>query len=205
MKKRLLQTGALGLWVLFSGQLIAAPSAELKIAGKIKHSGCSVIASNNGVYDYGSVPGNAADDQTQMLPTLKQAWQVRCESEAYLAIIPTDNRAASRSAQDLRRFGLGNTADGRPVGYFLLGVAQSTVNGAPAALRSHTAASARPGSEVALISGERSDWLLADATRAAGHIYTMDISVTPVLTANIPVTDKVELDGSVTLNFVFGL
>ncbi|CAI0994442.1 Protein of uncharacterised function (DUF1120) [Serratia entomophila] len=203
MKKRLLQTGVLGLWVFFSGQLIAAPSAELKVSGKIKHSGCAVIASNNGVYDYGSVPGNAADEQR--LPTLKQAWQVRCESEAYLAIIPTDNRAASRSAQDPRRFGLSNTADGRPVGYFLLGLTHATVNGAPAALRSRAAASAQPGSDVALISGERSDWLLADATRAAGRTYTMEISVTPVLAANIPVTDKVELDGSVTLNFVFGL
>jgi len=203
MKKRLLQTGAFSLWVFFSGQLIAAPSAELKVSGKIKHVGCSVIASNNGVYDYGSVPGNAADEQR--LPTLKQTWQVRCESDAYLAIIPTDNRAASRSAQDLHRFGLSTMADGRPVGYFLLGLTHATVNGAPAALRSRTAASAPPGSEVALIAGERSDWLLADATRAAGRTYTMDISVTPVLAANIPVTDKVELDGSVTLNFVFGL
>ncbi|ASC79837.1 fimbrial assembly protein, partial [Serratia marcescens] len=57
----------------------------------------------------------------------------------------------------------------------------------------------------ALISGERTDWLLADSTRAVGQTYTMDISVTPVLAADIPTADKVELDGSVTLNFVFGL
>ncbi|BEM59371.1 hypothetical protein SME22J_32320 [Serratia marcescens] len=204
MKKRLLRAGVLGLWAFFSGQLSAAPSAELKVSGKIKHSGCSVIASNDGVYDYGSVPVNAADGQAQMLPSLKQTWQVRCESEAYLAIIPTDNRAASRSTQDLRRFGLSNAADGRPIGYFLLGVARPTVNGAPAALHSRNALTSQ-NREVALISGERTDWLSADTTRAAGRTYTMDISVTPFLATNIPVTDKVELDGSVTLNFVFGL
>lgn len=63
----------------------------------------------------------------------------------------------------------------------------------------------RRTTEAALISGERTDWLLADATRAAGQTYTMDISVTPVLDANILAVDKVGLDGSVTLNFVFGL
>ncbi|BEO77199.1 DUF1120 domain-containing protein [Serratia marcescens] len=203
MKKRLLQTSLIALWVLFSGQLIAAPSAELKVSGKIKHSGCTVIAGNDGVYDYGAVRGGARGE-AQRLPTLKQTWQVRCEGDAYLAIIPTDNRAASRNEPDLRRFGLGNAPDGQPVGYFLLGLSHSAVNGFPATLRSRNA-SVPPNTEAALISGERTDWLLADATRAAGQTYTMDISVTPVLDANILAVDKVGLDGSVTLNFVFGL
>ncbi|WP_413713626.1 DUF1120 domain-containing protein [Serratia marcescens] len=203
MKKRLLQTSLIALWVLFSGQLIAAPSAELKVSGKIKHSGCTVIAGNDGVYDYGAVRGGTPGE-AQRLPTLKQTWQVRCEGDTYLAIMPTDNRAASRNEPDLRRFGLGNAPDGQPIGYFLLGLSHSAVNGAPAALGSRSAA-ASPSREVALISGERTDWLLSDATRAAGKTYTMDISVTPILAANSPATDKVELDGSVTLNFIFGL
>lgn len=162
-----------------------------------------MIAGNEGIYDYGAVRGGTSGD-AQKLPTLKQTWQVRCEGDAYLAIIPTDNRAASRSEPDLRCFGLGNTPDGQPIGYFLLGLSHSVVNGAPAALGSRNAA-ASPSREVALISGERTDWLLADATRAAGRTYTMDISVTPVLAAHIPVVDKMELDGSVTLNFILGL
>lgn len=203
MKKRLLQTSLIVLWVLFSGQLIAAPSAELKVSGKIKHSGCTVIAGNNGVYDYGAVRVGT-QGEVQKLPTVKQTWQVRCEGDAYLALIPMDNRAASRSEQDLRRFGLGNAPNGQPVGYFLLGLSHSVVDGASAALRSRNVAGL-PSNEVALVSGERTDWLMADATRAAGRTYTMDISVAPVLAANIPAVDKVELDGSVTLNFVFGL
>ncbi|MBH1922350.1 DUF1120 domain-containing protein [Serratia surfactantfaciens] len=203
MKKRLLQTSLIVLWVLFSGQLIAAPSAELKVSGKIKHSGCTVIAGNDGVYDYGAVRGGT-QGEVQKLPTVKQTWQVRCEGDAYLALIPTDNRAAGRSEQDLRRFGLGNAPNGQPVGYFLLGLSHSVVDGASAALRSRNAAGL-PSNEVALVSGERTDWLMADTTRAAGRTYTMDISVAPVLAANIPAADKVELDGSVTLNFIFGL
>lgn len=209
MKKRLLQNklwpiSVFSLLMFFSGQLIAAPAAELKVSGKIKHSGCTVIAGNDGVYDFGTVR-EGPREKVQRLPALKQTWQVRCEGDAYLALIPMDNRSASRNGSDLSRFGLGNASDGNSIGYFMLGLSRSTVNSVPAALRAHNAAGTSPGSEVALISGERTDWLLADSTRAFGRTYTMDISVTPVLAADIPTADKVELDGSVTLNFVFGL
>lgn len=205
MKNKVLQAGAFTLWVFFSAQLIAAPSAEIKVSGKIKYSGCSVIAGNNGVYDYGAVLGIASGGGKQLLPTLRQTWQIRCEGDAYLALIPTDNRAASRSEPALHYFGLGNTPEGLPIGYFMLGLAQSSVNGAPALLRSRSSTTALPSAAVSLRSGERTEWLQPDATRAAGRIYTMDISVTPVLTATTPVTDKAALDGSVTLSFVFGL
>ncbi|ASC79838.1 fimbrial assembly protein, partial [Serratia marcescens] len=46
------------------------------------------------------------------MPALKQTWQVRCEGDAYLALIPMDNRSASRNGSDLSRFGLGNAPDG---------------------------------------------------------------------------------------------
>lgn len=63
-----------------------------------------------------------------------------------------------------------------------------------------------------LVSGMRTRWLVSDnvsqLTRLApaGKIYSLDITVSPQLT--IPknaATEAVSLDGSVTLDFTFGL
>lgn len=205
MNTKWLITGPFVLMMLFSGQLQAVPSAELKVSGKITYSGCSVIAGNNGVYDYGNVGNYGATDKARILPTLKQTWQVRCDGDTSLAVVPTDNRAATRSVVDPRHFGLGNVVGGQSIGYFLLGLSHASVNGQRAALQARGPASVLPGTEIALVSGERTDWVFPDNRRAQGRVYVMDISVMPVLAADIPVTDKTVLDGSVTLNFIFGL
>nr|MDA5512867.1 fimbrial assembly protein [Yersinia intermedia] len=60
-----------------------------------------------------------------------------------------------------------------------------------------------------LTTGLRTGWSPAANTQSTGKVFTADITVSPVLVGTItmgePITEDVEIDGSMTMNFAFGI
>lgn len=188
-----------------SGSVLATTSTELTVSGTLSQPACNVIPPGNGTYDFGQIiPAAQQRSGGMTLPAITQTWQVRCDGETYLAVIPTDNRMSTRSKTGEHYFGLGNGENGKPLGYFQLSVAQTAVEAATVAPRNLGNNAVAHGG-IPLKSGVRTDLLAQDRSRAGGRNYLLDITVMPYLAGDVPVTETASLDGSVTLNFAFGL
>ncbi|WP_411754907.1 hypothetical protein [Serratia sp. (in: enterobacteria)] len=196
--------------LLSTGCLAGLPSVEIKVAGEIEPSRCEIIAPNNGVYDFGKIRWPSRLNGPMTLPAMTQSWRVRCGSAAYLDIIPEDNRAWAGGNMGGAYFSLGRR-DSQTLGKYMLGISNSRVD--RVAVRSKTVG--QPMSQAgisSLLPGKRTRWLIPDnvsqITRLApaGRVFSLDITVSPQLTIPENVaTEAVSLDGSVTLDFAFGI
>jgi hypothetical protein len=209
MGKSLIYYGGAVTGLLLAGHLAAAPVSELRVIGEVRQPGCVVIPPNGGSYDFGTIPRvSASNGEIIALPSMTLTWQVRCDDAAYLAVTPMDNRMMTVSSRAETHFGLGATSEGVALGYFQLGVTNAQVDGSRAMLKTpHGEALSSQRSAALLATGKRVEWgMVNDVRRGAAKDYAMDITVTPFLApGNIDSTSPAELDGSVTLNFDFGI
>lgn len=201
----------LGATTLLSASCLAGmPSSDIKVVGEIASSRCEIVAPNNGVYDFGKIRLPSGSNGMITLPAITQSWRVRCDSAAYLEIIPEDNRVGASGNMAGGYFSFGGHGT-QTLGKYRLGISNSQVD--RAAVRSRTAGQPRSHADITpLVPGMRTRWLIPDnlpqLTRLApaGKVFSLDITVSPQLT--IPknaVTEAVSLDGSVTLDFAFGI
>ncbi|EPM1538071.1 hypothetical protein [Serratia ureilytica] len=178
-------------------------SGELTVAGKMAASRCEVIAPNGGTYDFGKLTTDQSTAGVVPAP-MTQTWQVRCDGATYLAVEPEDNRAGTASRADAAHFGLGGDA-ARPLGYYRLTLSKAQIDRAPAVAYTAGQALSQAGG-MSLMSGVRTQWQMPDNTARAGRQFAVDITVAPWLTQqSASLSDVVKLDGSVTMNFIFGL
>lgn len=192
-----------GLSILLSASGIAGePSAEMTVSGVFANSRCEVIAPNNGVYDLGTISVPASTVEPRALPALTRAWRIQCDQPTTLAVIPEDNRAASANGNG--HFGFGEDPH-TSLGYFQLGISRAQTD--QRAVMLHTEGQPISGGAVTpLLAGMRSQWVTKDNVVKPGNSFDVDITVYPWLNPQKRrVMDQVKLDGSVTLNFVFGL
>ncbi|EPN2807056.1 DUF1120 domain-containing protein [Serratia marcescens] len=192
--------------MLFAGHLAAAPMLEVQVLGDIQHPGCTVMAPNGGTYDFGTVARTTTTrGGVVALPVITQTWRVRCEGDAYLSVTPVDNRQATRNVSDSIHFGLGHTADGHALGYFRMGVSNARQGTASAVLLTLGEGRA-PYAQAFLTTGKRTEWGGENGLRRSAHEYAVDITVMPyVSVGEEAMPSTVALDGSVTLNFTFGI
>lgn len=207
MGKSLILYGGSVAGLLLAGHLAAAQTAELRVTGEVQHPGCMVIPPHGGSYDFGALPRvSAVRGKTVALSSMTQTWRVRCDGAAYLAVTPMDNRMMTVSTPAETHFGLGVTAEGAALGYFQLGVTNALVDGSRAMLRTAHGEARSSQGKALLATGKRVEWIMANDVRRSAKDYALDITVTPYLAAgNINQVSPAELDGSVTLNFDFGL
>lgn len=196
--------------LLSTGCLAGLPSTEIKVTGEIEPSRCEIIAPNNGVYDFGKIRWSSGLNGPMVLPAMTQSWRVRCGSAAYLDIIPEDNRAWAGGNMGRAYFSLGRRGS-QTLGKYSLGISNSRID--RVAVRSRTAGQSTSQAGISLlVPGERTRWLVPDSVSQlsrlapAGRVFSLDITVSPQLT--IPenaAAEAVSLDGSVTLDFAFGI
>jgi len=192
----------------------AAPTAELKVKGTLQAPTCTVAVADDGVYDFGSIsptrikPGTA---HTALDP-ISKVWTVTCDADTYLTHAAIDNRASSVSTAGVTNFGMGKVNGTGNIGYYQAAISNPTVDGATTTIFWAATGGAVPAGgatgALAKTAGYVHGWSVGTAQKA-GRAFGLTIAVTPYLggttTMNGAITDKVDLDGSLTLNYAFGL
>lgn len=188
-----------------------APTAELKVIGTLTVPSCTVNAPDDGVYDFGKLSSSLIKSGagTTALTPITKNWTVTCDAETYLNFTPVDNRAASASTAGTTNFGMGNVNGTGKIGYYTAQIKNGTVDTKPSNLFSSATSTFAASTVANLTTGLRTGWSSAANTQSVGKIFTADITVSPILGGTTvmagPITEDAEIDGSMTMNFAFGI
>jgi hypothetical protein len=216
MNKFFVKTTLASLMLISASAVMAdAPTAELKVAGKVAVPGCTVAQSEGGTYDYGSISSTLVKPSaTTALTSQTQTWTVTCDAQTFLSFRVIDNQSASTAGNGTSQFGLGNVNSTGKVGYYTVTLGGAKVDNATAysyaaAPGSTTVTSAATANVYNTLAHGWAATIGAGAAQKAGKVFAMDMTVTPTLASSAtmggPITDKVPLDGSLTINYSFGL
>lgn len=208
---------ALSLLLVAGGASAAIDPHDLEVNGTIKTPACTVTASGNGEYDYGTI-NQALIPLTGhlQLSTQTQTWTVDCGSATtYLGFRIIDNQASSESAAANTNFGLGKVlghADSK-IGYFTVALSNARVDGtARNILRALPGAANGTAAPTAALDKTLSHTWASGTTAAvplAGKLFLVDMAVTGNLAnatlRNAPISEGTPINGNLTINYSFGL
>ncbi len=188
----------------------APPSTELTVTGELVVPLCTVAAADEGIYDLGKIPATMIKPNAETVVTaLTKNWTITCDAETYLSLTPSDNRASSSTNTGTGYFGLGNVNGSGKIGTYSVDILNGTVDGVKSNLYVSATAAISPQASVRMHKGYRNGWAATTNLQKSGKIFAADLKVTPVLasslTMNGPVTEDTNIDGSMTLNFAFGI
>lgn len=191
--------------VLFCNVAVASSYlADVKVSGKIASSRCEVIAPNNGLYDLGRIKTLDKVSGPVALPPVTRTWRVKCDHPTTLSVIPEDNRVTAARGIGNTHFTFGNDGE-TSLGYFKLGISRAQIDNRQVMLKT-AGQSISNGASTPLLPGIRTQWITKDEIVQAGNVFDVDITVFPWLNPRAKmVKNQLKVDGSVTLNFVFGL
>ncbi|OVZ89769.1 fimbrial assembly protein [Yersinia frederiksenii] len=213
MKTHIYKLTVLASLILSVASQAATPTTELKVKGKIGVPSCTVIAPNNGVYDMGrlSATNVKAGTTVTVLPEMKKNWTITCDSTTYLSLSSVDNRLASVSdTTSTRNYGLGNINRTGKIGFYTVILSNASVDGTSTSMYYRVGTGAATlGTSLYLVNGYTYGWSNSTSTANFGKTFSADIAVTPTLagtsTMNGPITEDSNIDGSLTMNFSFGI
>ncbi|WP_186375199.1 DUF1120 domain-containing protein [Yersinia rohdei] len=191
----------------------APPTAELKVKGKIGVPACNINAPDNGVYNFGNISSTQikSGTTTTELPKMSKSWTIICDASTYLNVTPIDNRAATASSTETKaRFGLGSINGNGKIGFYWVALSNAKVDNQPTNLYfTNTNAFTSVETSTHLWSGSVTGWASAANTQTAGKVFSADFEVTPVLAGVTDmkgtITEDIKIDGSLTMNFAFGI
>ncbi|ATX62866.1 DUF1120 domain-containing protein [Yersinia hibernica] len=212
MKKQLIGLTVLSSLVLaMTAAHAAPPTAELKVVGTLTVPSCTVNSPDEGVYDFGKLSSSLVKSGTgtTTLTAQTKTWTVTCDADTYLNFIPVDNRAATSSVVATTNFGLGAVNTTGKIGYYTAVIKNGLVDNKASNLFTSTSSTFAATTTANLTTGQRTGWSSAANTQSTGKVFSADITISPVLagttTMNGPITEDAELDGSMTMNFAFGI
>ncbi|CNJ56461.1 DUF1120 domain-containing protein [Yersinia aldovae] len=214
MKKYIINLTALtSLFLTIVAVQAAPPSAELKVKGKIGVPSCIVVSPDNGIYNLGQISSTQVKPGTTVntLPSMTKTWTVNCDAVTYLSYTSVDNRLTSVSdTSTARNYGLGNVNRTGKIGFYTAIISNPSVDGQSSSLYYAQGSGAGTANTSAyLVTGYRYGWSNSTAVATAGKTFNADITVAPVLagttTMNGPITEDTNIDGSLTMNFAFGI
>ncbi|WP_145599286.1 DUF1120 domain-containing protein [Yersinia alsatica] len=215
MKKQLIGLSVLSSLVLgMTAAHAAPPTAELKVKGKLSVPTCTVISPDAGVYDLGRISASQVKSGTAVtaLPIVTKNWTATCDAETYLNLTPTDNRRDSRSdISNWLSFGLGNINNTGKIGFYTVEMKNAKVDGLSSLVfyKNGSAGVFTTGSSANLQQDYMFGWAETTTTQKAGKVFTADMVVSPTLagttTMGGPVTENANIDGSITMQFAFGI
>ncbi|AOI67590.1 fimbrial assembly protein [Burkholderia territorii] len=188
----------------------AGPTAELKVQGKLSVPACTVESPEGGVYDFGKLSSTLIKPgaTTTPLSPLSKSWKVNCDASTYLTFSVVDNRAGSTSTPGTSNFGLGNVNGTGKIGYYTVKLTNPTVDGETSSTFTTANTTVNASTTASLTAGNTHGWAVSNALKP-GKVFGIDLEVAPVLagttTMNGAIKDVVDLDGSLTLNYAFGL
>ncbi|CNE69596.1 beta-fimbriae major subunit [Yersinia rohdei] len=191
----------------------APPTAELKVKGEIGVPACNINAPDNGVYNFGNISSTQIKSGTTTtgLPKMSKSWTIICDASTYLNVTPIDNRAATASSTETKaRFGLGSINGNGKIGFYWVALSNAKVDNQPSNLYyTSTNAFTSVGTSANLWSGSITGWASAANTQTAGKVFSADFEVEPVLAGVTDmkgtITEDIKIDGSLTMNFAFGI
>ncbi|WP_439889890.1 DUF1120 domain-containing protein [Ralstonia sp. 25C] len=212
MQARSLNLAALAALTLAAATAhAAAPTAELKVKGTLKAPTCTVAAADDGLFDFGSVsPTLIKPGATHTaLTALSKNWTVTCDADTYLTFSVTDNRATSVSTGgNPGYFGLGMVNTTGKIGYYYVLLSSPTVDSVASSTFTTNTTTITSAATAYLNTGYKQGWSTGAALKS-GKVFGATLAVTPYIggttTMNGAITDTVDLDGSLTLNYAFGL
>lgn len=210
MSKKYYIASAISLIMSAASVQAAPPTAELKVKGDLTVPVCTVAATGDGTYDLGKLSSTLikASANTSLTPII-QSWTVTCDADTYLVFKPADNRDGTSSDSAATSFGLGMVNDTGKVGFYQTTINKATVDGQNSSVFSSNSATFAIGSSALLTKGVNAGWASAANTLKSGKIFAVDISVQPYLASSASmkgaITDEVKVDGSMTLNFAYGI
>ncbi|WP_447883447.1 DUF1120 domain-containing protein [Serratia fonticola] len=214
MKNSLFALSALSLSILSWGtaQASSAPTAELKVVGQLSVPSCTVVVPDGGVYDLGKISASlvkAGTAQTQLQEITKN-WTVACDAETYLKVNAIDNRADTvvGGVGNNNRFGLGSVNGSGKIGIYNILMSAVKVDGKDTKLFFVGSSNAAADSYY-LTSSPALAWGSATNVFTTGKVFSADFTVEPKLGGASDmkgaINDNVKIDGSVTLNFAYGI
>ncbi|MXN74133.1 DUF1120 domain-containing protein [Burkholderia sp. 4701] len=203
--------------MLFSAVAHAdAPTGELLVKGALTVPGCTVSAGNDGVYDHGLIGSSTIQSGTAntSIGKLSNTWTASCDAATYLGFSVTDNRADSASEKGSMFFGLGHVNETGKLGFYQVLMENATVDGKASNVYATNTKKIDTSTSAASMllnnsAGFQHGWAEGTTKQAMGKVFTADLVVDTYLagadTMNGRPTDMVDLDGSTTLTFSFGL
>ena len=200
---------SLGLMIISGSALASAPNSELTVSGTIKTPSCTVTSSNSGTYEFGQISASTLGRSETALPPVTQTYTVVCDASTYLTFKTVDNRSNSVSSPSATKFGLGRNVDGY-VGYYTGKVKNATVDGDKSKVMRSQNTSFVANDEVDLTNNpaEVIGWAESNNVLKLGTSFAADVEITPYLSKASEFGDivgDVQLDGSATMNFAFGI
>ncbi|MDA8482643.1 DUF1120 domain-containing protein [Pseudomonas resinovorans] len=109
---------------------MAANSVDLRVTGTITPAACDISLAG-GDFDLGTISGNdlSATTKTTLPAVGGKTLNITCSGATQVAFKALDNRASSRPSgiQNPAMFGLGMDGANNPIGYYTIGVVQSTM------------------------------------------------------------------------------
>ncbi len=208
-KKLCALSTASALLLAMANAFAAPPSAELKVIGTLTVPTCSVTSDDDGVYDIGKISASMVKPTANTpLNAMEKKWTVSCDAETYLNFKPVDNRAETASAGSATSFGLGLVNETGKIGFYNVTMKNGTVDGESSSVFSSATASVASVTQVSVSSANRNGWSSGSAQKS-GKSFTADLVVSPTLAStsimNGAVTEDTDIDGSLTLNFAYGI
>lgn len=211
MKSRIFKLAAVSAALVGATVAHAAPpTADLKVTGKLAVPGCTVTTANDGAYDFERISAAMIKPGTTGTPLspISQPWTITCDALTFMSFSVIDNRAATSAAAGATFFGLGAVNGTGKLGSYTVQLENPTVDGTKSNTYA-TSGTTFTGATTAYLGTNTKHGWASGNTQLAGKVFSADLKVTPTLagttTMNGPVTDTVDLDGSLTLNFAFGL
>ncbi|MGK4445591.1 DUF1120 domain-containing protein [Yersinia enterocolitica] len=189
----------------------ATPTPELKVKGSIGVPTCTINVPDGGVYNVGNISAATIQPTTSViLPTITKTWTISCDGSTYLSFTPTDNRKSSVSnTTAIHNFGLGFVNGTGKIGYFRTGLSNAKVDGESSFFYYVENGFQGGHTTETLTNNLPFGWAQNATTAKAGKVFSADLTVTPVLASSATmggaITENINIDGSVTLSFAYGI
>jgi hypothetical protein len=188
-----------------------AQTADLIVAGTITPPSCTLTLSNGGVVDLGQINLNTLDPLAVTdLAERTVSVSIACGGAVRFATLATENRAGTAYTPGDANFGLGNTSDGNPIGYYQLVVQTPLADSvASTSIVAATVGSwITPAGDIRVEHGTGNIYT-AVGTSAAGPVAattaSWNLRVRPSIAPrdSLALTGTEPLDGSMTLEIVY--
>lgn len=206
MKKSFITAASLFLCIA-NAEASLGPTAEIKVEGELSAPTCTVNAPDGGVYDLGNIASSLIQQKkTISLPDMTKTWTVTCDADTYLNFTTIDNRGGSGLY-----FLFAKSPDGLDLGWYTVEMANGTVDGVPSGVFATIDKNVKsPQNKTFVDTSKQMGWAdYSTYAQSAGRIFSVDLTIMTRLNSieamGGVLTDATTLDGSMTMNFAYGL
>ena len=180
-------------------------SVTLTVTGAVTPSACTPTLGGNfefGAIDKANLPVNQTGTH-YVVPYKELTFTVSCAAPTSFVLAPTDHKADSRDANSgFYTFGLGWTAGGSKIGYYVLGLLDAAAGGNPVKVYRATDSSATAWEESEGMDGPQGRYSRfgdSPSTYSSYQQVTATLAAFPYVRSDLDFSEEIKLDGSATI------